>query len=152
MKKQPATAFAVILIGVSAATMTVVTSVGAQPGPPCTGTNQCVDVTIAGGAIQSVANVVVLGSNHQIYWRIKTSGYSFPSSPSGITFKQPSPINDNGRMPANEFPCNRVSATLFHCTDANSTHGAGVRNYQYAISVVDASGRRVVSDPWIVNR
>ena len=63
MKKQPATAFAVILIGVSAATMTVVTSVGAQPGPPCTGTNHCVDVTLAGGEIPSVANVVVLGTN-----------------------------------------------------------------------------------------
>jgi len=97
---------------------------------------------------------VVLGKNHQIYWRIQTSGYSFPPSPpppSGIAFKQPSSINDNGHMPANEFPCNRVSATVFHCTDANSTHGTGVRSYQHSITVIDPAGKPIVFDPWIVN-
>lgn len=131
----------------------IATPASAQPGPPCVGTNHCVDVTITGGMIQRVANVVVSGKNHQIYWQIKTNGYSFaaPPQPIGIAFKPPSAINDNGRMPPNEFPCNRISATLFHCTDANSTNGSGVRSYQYSITVIDASGRRVVSDPWVVN-
>lgn len=155
MKKQPAIAHAVILvIGVSAGTMMAL-SVAAQPGPPCTGTNHCVDINIADGAIQSVPATVIVGKNHQIYWRIKTSGYSFPSPPPrsiGIGFKPPSPINDNERMPANEFPCNRMSATLFHCTDANSTHNTHVRSYQYSITVIDASNHEIISDPWIVNR
>jgi hypothetical protein len=154
MKRQPVIAPTMILvIGVTAGAM-LAASVGAQPGPPCTGTNHCVDINIAGGAVQSVPATVVSGKNHQIYWRINTSGYSFPSPqpPTGIAFKPPSPINDNGRMPANEFPCNRVSATLFHCTDANSTFNTGVRSYQYAISVIDASGHRIISDPWIVNK
>ena len=129
--------------------------VGAQPGPPCSGTNHCMDVTITGGAIAPVPNTVVTGKNHQVYWRIRTSGYSFPAPPAprgGIAFKPPSSINDNGRMPANEFPCNRVSPTLFHCTDANSTHDSGVRSYQYSIAVIDGAGRPIVLDPWIVNR
>ena len=153
MKEKLAIGAASILIGVGAGSMTA-TSVRAQPGPPCTGTNHCVDITVAGGAIPPVANVVVPGKNHQIYWQIKTGGYSFPSPPhsAGIAFKAPSPINNNGKMPANEFACNRVSATRFHCTDTNSTHGAGVRTYQYAITVVDTSGRTIVSDPWIINR
>jgi hypothetical protein len=153
MKKQLPIPAAIIL-GVSAGTLAA-TSVCAQPAPPCTGANHCVDVTIAGGAIQSVANVVVSGTNHQIYWRITTGGYSFPPSPpppAGIAFKQPSSINHNESMPRNEFACNRISATLFHCTDANSTHGAGARTYQYSISVIDASGHKIVSDPWIVNK
>jgi len=130
-------------------------SVGAQPGVSCTGATHCVDVTIVGGAIQSVPAVVVAAKNHQIYWRIQTAGYSFPPPPpppTGIAFKPASSINDNGHMPANEFPCNRMSATLFHCNDANSTHDKGVRSYQYSITVIDASGHRIVSDPWIVNR
>ncbi len=141
------------VVGAIVAT-TIAASVDAQPGPPCTGTNHCVDVAIAGGAIQSVPATVVTARNHQIYWRIKTGGYSFPSSPAstGVAFKPPSSINDNGRMPRNEFPCNRVSATLFHCTDANSTHDTGVRSYQYSITVLDAAGHPIVSDPWIVNR
>jgi hypothetical protein len=141
-----------VILTVTCETMTP-TPASAQPGPPCGGTNHCDDVTIACGAIQSVANVVVSGNTHQIYWRIKTSGYSFasPPQPIGIAFKPPSPINDNGRMPPNEFPCNRISATLFHCTDANSTHGAGVRSYQYSITVIDTSGKPIVSDPWVVN-
>ena len=154
MKKQPAIVPAMILvIGVSAGTM-MAASVGAQPGP-CTGTNHCVDITIAGGAIPSVPDTVITGKNHQIYWRIKTGGYSFPPPPPppvGIAFKPPSPMNDNGHMPANEFPCNRVSTTLFRCTDANSTHNTGLRRYQYSITVLDASGSKIVSDPWIVNK
>jgi hypothetical protein len=144
---------ACLLIAFAVGTMTMVSAV-AQTPPLCSGKNHCIDVTIAGGAIQPVPNVVVPEASHQIYWRIKTSGYSFPppAAPQrGIAFKAPSSINDNGHMPANEFPCNRISATLFHCTDANSTHGA-VRAYQYAITVIDASGSRIVSDPWIVNR
>ena len=152
MKQQLPIAVAFIL-GMSAGTMTPAPA-GAQPGPPCGGTNHCVDITVVSGVIQPVANVVVSGNNHQIYWRIKTGGYRFGSPPqsSGIAFKAPSSINDNGHMPANEFPCNRVSAALFHCTDANSTHGTGVRSYQYAITVIDASGKPIVYDPWIVNR
>ena len=153
MKKQAAIVLSIMLvIGASAGTMTP-TSVGAQPGPSCTGTNHCVDIAIAGGAIRPVPAVVVTGRSHQIYWRITTTGYSFASSPqpTGIAFKQPSSINDNGRMPANEFPCNRVSPTLFHCTDANSTLGS-VRSYQYSITLIDAAGHRIVSDPWVVNK
>jgi len=143
-----ASAGAVIQIAVACAT-----PADAQPGPPCGGTNHCVDIALASGVIQSVANVVVSGTNHQIYWRIKTDGYSFASPPQriGIAFKAPSSINDNGRMPANEFQCNRISAMLVHCTDANSTHGTGVRSYQYSITVIDTSGRPIVSDPWVVN-
>jgi hypothetical protein len=153
MKKK--TAFALpmsVVIGASVGTMTAA-SVGAQPGPPCTGTNHCVDITIAGSAIQSVPAVVVQGNNHQIYWRIKTAGYTFasPPQPIGIAFKQPSSINDNGHMPANEFPCNHMSTTLFHCTDANSTHGTGVHRYQYSITVMDPAGKPIALDPWIVN-
>lgn len=155
MKKQAAIDVLVMqVIGATATTM-MAASVGAQPGPPCTGTNHCVDIAIAGGAIQSVPATVVTAKNHQIYWRITTGGYSFPSAPSastGIAFKSPSSINDNGRMPQNEFPCNRVSVTLFHCTDANTTHDKGVRSYQYSITVLDAAGHPIVSDPWIVNR
>lgn len=92
MKQQLAIAAAFILIAVGAGPMTAA-PVRAQPGPPCSGTNHCVDITIAGGAIQSVANVVVPGTNHQIYWQIKTGGYSFPPPPHsiGIAFKEPSP-------------------------------------------------------------
>jgi hypothetical protein len=155
MKKQRAMAPAMILVmGALAATM-MAAAVGAQPGPPCSGTNHCVDITVTGGAIAPVPNTVISGRNHQIYWRIRTSGYSFPSPPPpqvGIAFKPPSSINDNGRMPANEFPCNRVSPALFHCTDAKTTHDTGVRSYQYSITVIDAAGHRIVSDPWIVNR
>jgi len=153
MKKQAAIVLPMsLVIGASVGTMTP-TSVAAQPGPPCTGTNHCVDVTIAGGAIRPVPAVVVTGRNHQIYWRITTAGYSFasPPQPIGIAFKQPSSINDNGRMPVNEFPCNRVSPTLFHCADANSTLGS-VRSYQYSITVIDAAAHRIISDPWVVNK
>jgi len=153
MNKQRAIAATTILV-IAAIAMRVA-SVAAQPGPPCSGTNHCVDITVTGGAIASVPNTVVPGKNHQLYWRIRTSGYSFPAPPppsAGIAFKPPSSINDNGRMPANEFPCNRVSATLFHCTDANSTHDTGVRSYQYSITVIDGAGRKIVLDPWIVNR
>jgi len=103
MKKQAAIVLPMsLVIGASVGTMTP-TSVGAQPGPTCTGTNHCVDVTIASGAIRPVPAVVVTGRNHQIYWRITTAGYSFasPPQPIGIAFKQPSSINDNGRMPVN---------------------------------------------------
>jgi hypothetical protein len=108
-----------------------------------------VDVTIANGEIRPVQDIVIPGTNHQIYWRINTSGYSFPrpaTRPPGIDFKPPKP-------PKNEFPCNRVSATVFHCSDANTTHNAGEHKYQYAINVVDGSGHRITSaDPWIVNK
>jgi hypothetical protein len=130
-------------------------SVSAQPGPPCTGTNHCVNVTVAAGAIQSVPATVITARNHQVHWIIRTAGYKFPvaSSPSaGVAFKPASSINDNGHMPPNEFHCNRVSDTVFHCTDANSTHDKGVRSYQYSITVLDAAGHPVVADPWIVNR
>ena len=151
MRNLPASA-GVILIAVGCETMTA-TPARAQTGPPCSGTNHCVNIVIAGGVIQSVPNVVVSGKNHQIYWRIKTGGYSFPPPPQpfGIAFKASSPINDNGRMPRNEFPCNRISATEFHCSDANSTQGIGVRSYQYSVTVIDSSGKPVVSDPWVVN-
>ena len=62
-----------------------------------------------------------------------------PHSRAGIAFKDPSSINDNGHMPANEFPSNRVSATLFHCTDANSTRGTGVQQ----LPVLDHRDRRL---------
>jgi hypothetical protein len=155
MKKQPAIARAMIAAICAGAGTLLAASVSAQPGPACTGNNHCIDVTIVGGAISPVPDAVITAKNHQIYWRIKTSGYAFPPPPpppAGIAFKPPSPTNDNGHMPAKEFPCNRVSATLFHCTDANSTHNAGVRRYQYAITVVGKSGPPIVSDPWIVNK
>ena len=151
--RYPLASTGVMLIAMACEAMTA-TSADAQTGPPCAGPNHCVDITIAVGVIQPVTNVVVSGKNHQIYWRIRTGGYSFasPPQPIGIAFKPPNAINDNGRMPPNEFPCNRMSATLFHCTDANSTNGVGVRSYQYSITVIDASGRAVVSDPWVINR
>jgi hypothetical protein len=143
-----------LLIAFSAAAMTAAPA-AAQTPPLCSDAkNHCIDVTIAGGAIRPVPNVVVSEKNHHIYWQIKTSGYSFPppAAPQrGIAFKPPSSINDNGHMPANEFPCTRISATLFHCPDANSTHGA-VRVYQYFITVLDASGKPAALDPWIVNK
>ena len=154
MKEQrPIAAVMMQVTGATIATI-IAASVVAQPGPPCTGMNHCVDIAIAGGAIQPVPATIVTARNHQIYWRIKTGGYSFPSPPAstGIAFKPASSINDNGRMPPNEFPCNRVSPALFHCTDANSTHDNGVRSYQYSITVLDAAGHPIVSDPWIVNR
>ena len=152
MMRYPLASTAVISIAMTSATMTP-TSAGAQTGPPCAGTNHCVDITIAGGVIRPVSNVVVSGKNHQIYWRIKTGGYTFasPPQPISIAFKPPNAINDNGRMPPNEFPCGRMSATLFHCTDVNSTNGTGIRSYQYSITVIDASGRPVVTDPWVIN-
>ena len=153
MKPQVTIPVTCLLIAFSTGTM-IPAPVVAQTPPLCSGTNHCVDITIAGGAIQPVPNVVVSGSNHQVYWQIKTSGYSFPppTAPQrGIAFKEPSSINDNGHMPANEFPCSRMSTTLFHCTDANSTHGA-IRSYQYFVTVIDASGKKIASDPWIINR
>ena len=151
MKTQAVIALTIsVIIGASVGTMSA-RSVRAEPGPSCTGTNHCVDLTIVGGTLAPIANVVVPEKNHQIYWRIKTSGFNFPLPPTdGMTFKAASSINDNGRMPAQEFPCNRVSSTLFHCADANSTHGA-VRRYQYSVTVIDASGQKIISDPWIIN-
>src|SRR5690242_20227426 len=151
MRKKPAIAPAMILvIGVSSGSM-MAASVGAQPS--CTGTNHCVDGNIADGAIQPVPDTVVPGMNHQIYWQIRTSGYSFlPPPPPGIAFQPSGPANNRGRMPKDEFHCNRVSATVFHCTDANSTHNAGIRRYQYSITVMGASGHPIGSDPWIVNK
>lgn len=149
MKKKAAIVLPLSLIlGASA---TTATSVDAQPGPPCTGTNHCVDITIAHGAIQFVPDVQVTGKNHQIYWLIKTGGYSFrPTPPDGITFKAASSANSN-QLAKDEFRCNRVSATQFHCTDANTTHGA-MRKYEYSITVFDTAGHSIVSDPWIVNK
>jgi len=149
MKHWLATAASLIVIAVATP---LSSSIQAQPGPPCSGTSHCVDVTIVNGEIQHVANVVVSGKNHQIYWHIRTAGYTFPPAPHPITiaFKEPSSINDNGLMPANEFPCNRVTATQVHCTNKNSTHGK-VRSYQYAITVLDANGNKVIADPWVVN-
>jgi len=131
----------------------VVAQSQAQSGPPCGGVNHCVDITISGGVIQNVVNVIVPAKNHQIYWRIVTPGYTFaqPPAPDAIAWKAPSAINDNGKMPPNEFPCSRVSATQFRCTDANSTHGT-VRTYQYEITVLDSTGKQLVLDPWIINQ
>lgn len=154
MKSHPAIAAALVVIAVAASALAS-TAARAQAGPPCGGTNHCVDVVVAGGQIQPVANVRVDGQGHLISWRIKTPGFSFapPPQPNAITFKAPSSINDNGRMPANEFRgCARASATLFHCTNANTTHGQGARTYQYAITVIeDATGRTIVLDPWVIN-
>lgn len=147
MRKQPAIAPAIItVLGLSSGTMTATIAV-AQPS--CTGTNHCVDVTIANGMIRPVPDTHIPGTNHQIYWQIKTSGYSFPlpSSPTpGMAFKPPKP-------PKNEFHCNRVSATVFHCSDANTTHNTGDHRYQYSITVIDASHHLISTlDPWIVNK
>ncbi len=126
---------------------------GQAQSPTCTGTDHCADVRIAGTTI-TVPNVIVPGKDHQIDWIIRTPGYTFglPPKPDGVIWKAPSSINSNGAMPSNEFRCNRATATVYHCSDANSTHGTGVRSYQYKLTVIDPAGNPVVLDPWIVNQ
>jgi hypothetical protein len=153
MKKKHALAAASVLVLVLTVPMT--SSVG-HAQPVCDSGNRahhCVDVVITNGAIQSPPDVVVPGKNHQIYWQIKTSGYTFPKppKPAGIAWKASTPTNDNGRMPANEFQCNRVSDTVVHCTDAVSTLGSQ-RKYEYKITVIDPAGNPVILDPWVINR
>ena len=144
---------AALLLGMGIASATTPMVAHAQTGPQCGGVNHCIDVAVTGGVIQPVVNVIVPGRNHQIYWRLVTPGYTFPQPPvDAIGWKPPSPINDNGKMPANEFACNRVTPTLFRCTDANSTRGTGVRTYQYGITVLDGGGKQVILDPWIINQ
>jgi hypothetical protein len=154
MKRQPALAAALVLIAVGSGSLALDPAHAQSPGPSCTGKSHCVDVVVVNGEVQDVPNVRAEGTNHQIDWVIKTPGYSFPSPPKsdGIKWKAASSINDNGRMPKGEFPCNRKSAQVFHCNNANSTTGTGTRSYQYAITVVeDATGKEIVRDPWVIN-
>ena len=146
MKKQLSAAAALVCVFMLAGPMT---SIVGHAQPICNSANpahHCVDVVITGGVIQSPADVVVDAANHQIYWQIKTSGYTWPKppKPDGITWKPPAP-------PAKEFQCNRVSDVIFHCEDANSTHGSQ-RKYEYKITVIDSAGNPVILDPWIINR
>ena len=152
MNRQPVIAAALVAIALCAGPLASAPAL-AQQGPACNETNHCVDVTVVGGKIQPLPDVTVSGKNHQIWWQLKTPGYSFPKPPKsdGVFFKPASSGNDNGKMPAKEFNCNRVSATVFHCTNANSTNGQR-RKYQYGVTVVeDASGKDITLDPWVVN-
>ena len=81
MNKQLSAAAALVCGFVLAGPMT--SSVGnAQPiCNPANPAHHCIDVVIAGGAIQNPSDVVVPAANHQIYWQIKTSGYKFQTPP-----------------------------------------------------------------------
>ncbi len=152
---KPLAAGATLAVLVAVWAIAGATRAQAQPGPNCDAPPpnlHCVDVVVANGAIRNPPDVNVDGASHQIYWRLRTTGYTFPKPPArAITWKPAGPKNDNGKMPANEFPCNRVSDVLYHCTDANSTHGQQ-RKYEYAITVLDAAGKVIQGDPWIINQ
>jgi len=152
MNRQPVIAAALVATALCAGPLASAPAL-AQQGPACNETNHCVDVTVVGGKIQPLPDVTVSGKNHQIWWQLKTPGYSFPQPPKaeGVTFKAPAPGNNNGNMPPKEFNCNRVSATVYKCTDANSTNGQQ-RKYQYAVNLIeDATGKAITLDPWVVN-
>jgi hypothetical protein len=122
--------------GVNREGCTILVNVVPRPGtPPCT------------VGVQSDQDTVAFAPNVRgkwIVWQLdaKPSGYRFPAN--GIQFKMDPDNNFTGCRPF-------ANGQLFHCRNENV--GSGVREYPYAIRIVDRNGAPACHvDPKIVNQ
>jgi hypothetical protein len=112
---------------------------------PCTNPNdRCIDVNVimvAGDPRIQDPGDVTMPAEGNIFWSIKTSGYTFPAN--GIDFVN----TTKPKAPLGEFSCGPMPGnTVFRCHDKHGNTG----RYGYMISV-SGNPQPPPLDPFIIN-